>query len=89
MFENANIAESEGISRSHKPGSHSSKTKVFCVNRYVDLLRFEMEVTNILETKAYELAEEENVSAMKNWLWWEVLQLIKTFTNEDKENGKQ
>ena len=34
-------------------------------DRYVDLISFEMEVTNILETKAHKLTEEEMFSVTK------------------------
>ena len=36
--------------------------------KYVELLNFEMEVTNILEMKMYLLTEEEKVPIIKNWL---------------------
>ena len=45
-------------------------------DRYVELLNFEMEVTNILKAKAYELTDEEKVLVMKNWLNWKGFQLI-------------
>ena len=54
-------------------------------DRYAELLNFEMKFTYILETKAYALTDEENVPVIKNWLGWEGLQLIKTFTYERKE----
>ena len=38
---------------------------------YFELMKFEMEVTNILETKAYEVTEEERVPVIKIWLCWE------------------
>ena len=44
-------------------------------DRYVKLVNFEMEVTNILESKAYELSRTK-VPLIKNWLDWEGLQLI-------------
>ena len=31
-------------------------------DRYIELMNFEMEVLNILETKAYELSEEESLT---------------------------
>ena len=40
---------------------------------------------SILETKAYKIIDEEKVPVIKDWLGWERLQLIKTFTNEEKE----
>ena len=51
-------------------------------------MNFEMEATNILVTKAYELAIEEKVQVLKNWIGMESLQLIKTFTHEEKEKCK-
>ena len=47
-----------------------------------------MKVKNILETEAYELNEKEKTPVIKNWLGREGLQLIKSFTNEEKENAK-
>ena len=35
---------------------------------YVKLTNFEMEVTNILETRAYKFTVEEKVPVIKNWL---------------------
>ena len=57
-------------------------------DRYTELINFEMEVTNILEMKAYELNDEEKVTVIKNWLGRKGLQLIKTFTNKKKENAR-
>ena len=54
-------------------------------DRYIELMNFEMEVLNFLETKAYGLFEEENVPVIKNCLSMESLQLIQTFTQEVKE----
>ena len=48
-------------------------------DRYIELMNFEMEVSNILETKVYELSEEEKVPVIKNWLSIKGLQLIQTF----------
>ena len=45
-------------------------------DRDTKLLNFEMEVMNILHTKAYELSAEEEVPVIKNWLGWEGHQLI-------------
>ena len=39
-----------------------------------------MEVTNILETKAYELTDKEKAPLIKKGLGREDLQLLKTFT---------
>ena len=46
-----------------------------------------MDVTNILKQKL-ELTGEEKVPVNKNQLGRDGLQLIKTFTNEEKEKGK-
>ena len=54
-------------------------------DRYVEPMNFKMEVSNILECKAYALSEEEKVPVIKNWLGWEGLQLIQTFTQEEKD----
>ena len=51
-------------------------------------MNFEMEVTNILETRAYELTDEGKVSVIKNWLDQEGLQLMKTFTLEEKKKSR-
>ena len=48
-------------------------------------MNIEMQVTNIPETKAYELTEEEKVPVIKNWLGWKGLQLLQTSTHEEKE----
>ena len=44
-----------------------------------------MEVINRLQTKTYELTEEEKVPILKNWLGREGLQLIQTFTSSEKD----
>ena len=44
-----------------------------------------MEVTNILQTRPYELNDEEKVPVMKSWLGREGLQLIQTHTSSEKE----
>ena len=54
--------------------------------RYVELMNFQMEVTNILETRAIELTDKEKVPVIKDWLGHNVL--IKTFTHEEKENAE-
>ena len=36
--------------------------------KYVELLSFEMEATNILQTKTYKLIEEEKIPVIMNWL---------------------
>ena len=52
------------------------------------LFNFEMEVKDILKTKTFELTDEKNIPVIKNWLGSEGLQLIKTFTNEEKGKCK-
>ena len=56
---------------------------------YVELLNFEIEVTNILQTRTYELNDEVKVPIIKNWLGKGGLQLIQTFTNSQKRHAKQ
>ena len=58
-------------------------------DRYVELLNCEKKVTNILETKVYELTDEEKVPVIKNHLGQESLQLIKTFRMKRKKNAKE
>ena len=57
-------------------------------DRYSEVCNIEMKVMNFLETKAYELTDEEKAHIIMNWLGRESLQLIKTFTNEEKEKCK-
>ena len=57
-------------------------------DKYTELLSFEMEVTNILQTKTYELTEEETPLIIKNWLVREGLHLLLTFTNSEKKAYK-
>ena len=54
-------------------------------DRYVKLMNLKMEISTILETKAYELSEEEKDPVIKNWFVQEGLQLIQMFTQEEKE----
>ena len=46
-------------------------------DRQIELFNFVIEVTNIFDTKAYELTDEKKVPVMKNWLGREGLQLKK------------
>ena len=57
------------------------------VTKYVDLLNLEMEVTNILKTKTYELWAQWRQSPhnKKNWFDREGLQHIKTIMSTEKE----
>ena len=52
---------------------------------YVKLSNFQLEVMNILETRACELNDEETIPVIKNWLAWEGLLLMKNFMQEEKE----
>ena len=54
-------------------------------DRYVELLNFQLEVMNILETRAHKINDEERIPAIKNWLGMEGLMLLETFTQEEKE----
>ena len=36
-------------------------------DKHVEILHFEMEVTNILQTKTYEINDEGNICIIKNW----------------------
>ena len=56
--------------------------------RYVKLINFEMEVTDILEMKRQELTYEEKVPVIKKWLGWKGLQLIQIFIHENKRKMK-
>ena len=54
-------------------------------DKYVELLSFEMEVMNILQTKTNELIEGEKVPIIKSWLGRDGWQLILTYTDSEKE----
>ena len=56
--------------------------------RYVELSNFEMEVSNVLQAKAYDPDDEEEVPIIKNWLCREELQFIQTLTIAEKEACK-
>ena len=45
-------------------------------DKYMEVLSFNMEVTNILQTKMYTLTEDENVPIIENWLSREGLQCL-------------
>ena len=47
-----------------------------------------MEVTNILQTRAYKLNDEEEVPTIKHWLGRERLQFQETFTDSKKRHAK-
>ena len=50
-------------------------------DRYVTMLNFEMEVANMLQTKAYYLNDEEKVPNIKNWLGPRRAGIYTTLTN--------
>ena len=56
---------------------------------YIELHNFDMEVMNILGMNAYELTDEEKIPVIKNWLGREGEQLVKAFSNEEKEICKR
>ena len=51
-------------------------------------MNFEMEDTNILETKVYKLTREEKVPGIKKWLGHEGLHLMQTFTHKEEEKSR-
>ena len=57
-------------------------------DRYIKLLNFQIEVTHILETRAHEISNEEQIPVIKNWVGQEGLLLVNTFTQEEKEKCK-
>ena len=54
-------------------------------DRDVKLLNFQLDVANILETRACEINNKERNLGIKNWLGWEGLLLIETFVQKEKE----
>ena len=86
----ASTASPKKLQRQRYGGPALEKTSVnwSAKDRYIELFNFEMEVTNSVETKVYELTDKEKVPVIKEWLGREGLQLIKTFTNEEKEKCK-
>ena len=72
----------------HRHGRPSLRFKCFKQNipdKCVELLSFEMEVMNILQTTIFELNHQKKVCITKNWLGREGLQLNQTFTNYEKK----
>ena len=57
-------------------------------DRYIELLNFELKATNILQTRAYDISDEEKVLVIKNWLDQEDLLSIETSKQEEKEKWK-
>ena len=57
-------------------------------DRYVELLHFAVEVTNMLQAKVYELNEEERVVIIKNWSGRVGLQFMQTLTHVETETWK-
>ena len=57
-------------------------------DRNVELLNFQLEVTNIIETRAYEINDEDRILLIKNWLDEEGLLLMKTFTQKERAKCK-
>ena len=52
-------------------------------NKYEELQKFELEVSNMLQN--YNLGQKERVLVIKNWLGREGLQLIATLTKEEQD----
>ena len=46
-------------------------------------LNFELEVISILETRAYEINDEERIPVINNWLGGKGLLLMEDFTQEE------
>ena len=57
-------------------------------NMYVELLNFQLEVMDILGTRARKINDEERITVIKSWPGLEHLLLLKTFIQEQKENFK-
>ena len=57
-------------------------------DRYTVLLNFELKVRNILQPKAYEISNEEDVPVIKNWLGEESLFTIKSFKQDERRHLK-
>ena len=77
------------LEEAHRQGhSGSAEQPSFNWNvsdKYVELISFKLDVTNILQTKTYELTEEEEkVSVIKNYLVIEGIQLIQKLTSSEK-----
>ena len=80
-------AVSSGEACRHRHGVPALRQPSFNWNTpddYVELLSFEMEVTNILQARTYKLTEDETVPIIRNWLGREGLQLIQTLINSKK-----
>ena len=58
------------------------------VGRFVELLNFQPEVTNILETRVLKISDEERILIIMNWLDQEGLLLMEIFMQEEKEKCK-
>ena len=56
--------------------------------RYVELLNFKMEVTNLFQAIAYDLNDDDKVLIIKNWLDREGSQFIQTLNNTEKIHAK-
>ena len=54
----------------------------------IKLFNFQLEVTNTLEARVYQIIDEERVLVIKNWLGQEGLLLMETFKLEEKEKCK-
>ena len=85
-------AVSFGEVHGHRHGRPALRQPSFNLNvtdKYVKILSFEIEVTNILRKKTYKLTEEEKFPIIRNWLVRKGLQLIQTFTSSKKESCKR
>ena len=65
----AQVVQVKGRWQRQRHGRPALKQHLFSWNAtdmYLELINFEMKVTNILQTKTYELTEEEKVPIIKN-----------------------
>ena len=63
----------------------SQDLTVVCWTGYVKVLNFQLEVMNILETRAYDIYDEEKILGIRNWLGKEGLLPMETFTKLQRD----
>ena len=75
--------------RHGRPALKQSSFNWNAPDKYVELLNFEMEIANVLQTKMCKITEEEKVPVIKNWVVREGLQLKQTFTIPRRKHTAQ
>ena len=82
---------SSGEAHRHRPALRQTHFSWNVPDTYEEWLNFTFGygIYNILQTKTYRLAEEENVPIIKNWLEGKEWALIEIFTNSEKEACKR